>query len=369
MTRKRNPLIVDTLAGETNQGGDDAAALPVRLDRYSRAHHRALDMADYARTVGDVKTANKLDKCGHYLLFHDYFTVGKVRLHAADFCRKHLVCPLCAIRRGAKLCKAYLERFQVVTGADAGLRPYLVSFTVKNGPDLGERFRHVQQSMAKMTQARRDYFKGLRGHVEAAKALGGVGSYEFKRGKRSGLWHPHCHSVWLCREAPDVHKLRQEWRSFTGDSFMVDVRPIDPWDPVGGFLEVFKYAVKFSDLPLSDNWEGWKTLAGRRLVFSFGSFRNVDVPEALEDEPLDDLPFVELLYGFARGSGYSFIKRQMPLRNANISQQNGKNVLTEAKSVTTIQSLHSDGKGKKWLTPQWLRRNVTSQSAISRPTG
>lgn len=307
MLEKENPLGLDALAGESHKGADDASGLPSRLARYSRAHHRAIDMANFARSAGDVKTAAKLEKCGHYLLFRDYFTAGKVRLHAADFCRKHLLCPLCAIRRGAKLVKSYLERLQVVSQAKAELRPYLVTLTVKNGDDLAERFQHLQRSMAKLTQARRSYLRGKGPHVEMVKAVGGVASYEFKRGGRSGLWHPHTHGVWLCYEAPDSEKLSREWHEMTGDSYIVDVRPIDQADPVAGFLEVFKYAVKFSDLPLGDNWEGWKTLAGRRLVFSFGELYGVDVPENLADEVLDDLPYVEMLYGFWKGAGYSLL--------------------------------------------------------------
>lgn len=104
-----------------------------------------------------------------------------------------------------------------------------------------------------------------------------------------------------------MYKLRAEWEAITGDSFMVDVRPFhDQDDVLNGFLEVFKYAVKFADLSLDDAWHGYQTLSGRRLIASFGAFRGVDVPEDLTDEGLDDLPYVELLYRFVRGAGYSF---------------------------------------------------------------
>lgn len=308
MQEKETPLGLDALAGESHKGVDDAAALPNRLGRYSRAHHRAIDMANFARLAGDVKTAGKLESCGQHLLFRDYFTVGKVRLHAANFCQKHLLCPLCAIRRGAKLVRSYLERVEVVSRAKPELRPYLVTLTVKNGESLSERFRHLHRCMAKMTQARRSYLRNKGPHVEMAKAVGGVASYEFKRGRHSELWHPHTHAVWLCYEAPDPEKLSREWHITTGDSYIVDVRPINQADPVSGFLEVFKYAVKFSDLPLLDNWEGWRTLSNRRLVFSFGDLFGVAVPNNLADESLDELPYVELLYRFWKGAGYSLVK-------------------------------------------------------------
>jgi len=308
---KENPLSDDILAEESQKGADDASGLPSRLNRYSKAHHRALEMADYASDRGEVKLATNMRSCGHYLLFRHYYTVEKMRLHAAKFCNKHLLCPLCAIRRGAKQVQAYLARLQVITAADNGLRASLVTLTVKNGPDLPERFRHLANSFRNMQQARRSYLRGKGPHVELAKFEGAVGSYEIKRGENSGEWHPHVHMVVLHHADIDQKKLSAEWLKHTGDSFIVDVTPFHDEDsPVNGFLEVFKYALKFTDLPLDDNWQGFKTLSHKRLIFSFGLFRGVDVPEELTDEALDDLPFIELLFRFVQGAGYSFQDRK-----------------------------------------------------------
>ena len=303
---KEKPLSVEGLAAETERGLDDASGLPNRLDRYSRAHHRALDMSDYARRAGAVKLSGHIAKCGHYLLFRDYFTVGKVRLHAAQFCNKHLLCPLCAIRRGAKAVKAYGDRFHVVTTQEPEYQASLVTLTVKDGGDLSERFRHLQSSFKRMQQARRSYLREKGPFIELVKVGGAVGSYEFKRGAGSGLWHPHLHMVCLHKKPLDQRQLSADWHKYTGDSFIVDVSPLrNDKSSIDAFLEVFKYAIKFSDLPLDDNWEGYQTLSGKRLVFSFGDFRGVEVPEDLNDECLDDLPFVEMLYKFAKGVGYN----------------------------------------------------------------
>jgi len=268
-------------------------------------------MSDYAREHGEINLAGKLKHCGHWLVFRHYYTVDKLRLHAADFCKKHLLCPLCAIRRGAKYLKAYIDKLAVVLGENPGLKAYMVTVTVVDGEDLGERFRHLRSAMKAMTQARRDYLKApaKRRHVEFAKALGGVHSIEAKRGKNSGLWHPHAHMIWLCHEQPDQAKLSEEWKDWTGDSFIVDVRPFhDQEDVVSGFMEVFKYALKFSELPLADNWDAFTTLSGKRLVDAFGLLRGVEVSDELTDEPLDDLPFIELFYQYLDKAGYSLMK-------------------------------------------------------------
>jgi hypothetical protein len=309
-SKKENPQIEGFLAEDSELGTDGAAALPSKLDRYGRAHQRALRMSDYARTQGERKLAFKLHECGDYLVFRHYYTVDKLRLHAARFCKKHLLCPLCAIRRGAKYLKAYMNRLGVVMGKQPDLRAYMITVTVVDGPDLTERFNHLRGAMKTMTQARRDYLKApaRNRHVEFAKAAGGVHSIEAKRGANSGQWHPHVHMVWLCNEAPDQAKLAREWQEWTGDSYIVDVRPFhDQNDVISGFMEVFKYALKFSALPLDDNWEAFKKLSGKRLVDAFGVLRGVEVPDDLTDEPLEDLPYIELFYRWLNRSGYSLV--------------------------------------------------------------
>ena len=97
----------------------------------------------------------------------------------------------------------------------------------------------------------------------------------------------------------------REWEALTGDSFIVDVRPM--YGEIDGFLETFKYALKFSDLELSDNLHAYKTLKGKRLINSFGALRGVEVPEELTDDDLDDdLPYMLMLYTYRKGSGYNF---------------------------------------------------------------
>lgn len=307
-----SPESIDSLAAGLDTGKEDQAeCLPSRIARYSRAKERALAMRDYLMTLGEssaVKAAGLLQDCGNYLHFRHYFTVNQVRLHAACFCKQHLICPLCAIRRGSKTLEAYLKRFRAVQAERPELKPYLMTFTVRDSAGLEERMLHLLHAFQVLKDRRRNFHAGVRGApwTEFAKVAGAVGSYEVKRGKGSGLWHPHLHMVALCASPPDQADLRREWEAITGDSFMVDVRPFhEGQDPAQGFMEVFKYAVKFGDLSLSDNWAVAQYLRGSRLLFSLGVFRGVQVPEALTDEPLDDLPYFDLFYRHFAGLGYS----------------------------------------------------------------
>lgn len=301
VSTKGNPRSEVNLAGDSETGADGVLALPSRLARYSEARCFALEVQSYAEVGGYVKESARLASCGNYLVFRDYFTVDQVRLHAASFCRQHLLCPLCGIRRSSKMLKAYLDRYAVVQAAHPELRPYLVTKTVVNGPDLLERFQHLRSGLRQMSQARRDHLKGKGPFVEYARSMGGLHAIETTN-KGNG-WHPHAHSIWLCASEPSSEGLAREWQGWTGDSFIVDVRPLR--DPVSGFAEVLKYALKFSELSPEQVFHAYRELRTRRLIDSHGLMRGVVVPESLLDEPLDDLPFVELFYRYLFG-GYSF---------------------------------------------------------------
>lgn len=317
MAKKKTPVGASILADRAHTGVDEAELLSERIARYGQAHTRTLLMLEYLLETPSpeaTKTAAGLATCGNYLHFREYFTVGKVRLHNAQFCKQHLVCPLCAIRRGAKALGAYLARWEAIQAERPDLRPYLITLTVKNGPDLGERHSHLTRSLRRLMDRRRFFNAGKRGSpwTELCKVEGGV--YTLELTNRGNGWHPHCHMIALAASAPSQSALSAEWLGVTGDSMIVDVRPITG-DPSEGFMEVFKYAVKFSDLSLADNWHAAQVLKGKRLLNSFGLFRGVEIPESMLDEPLDELPYWDRFYRFMGGE-YQFTGESPKARGA-----------------------------------------------------
>lgn len=319
-----------------------------RVSRYGQAKLNALNVANYMaksidswRELGtpppnsrDAKELRKasaeLHGCGNYLSFRHYIKSDVTRLHAASLCRRHLLCQLCAIRRGAKTLQAYIDRWESVHRTSPSLTLQLVTLTVKDGPNLIERFNHLGK-------AQRELWK--RTHRKRAEtALGGVAgavwSYEVKRGKNSREWHPHLHMIAASNTNVCKYLLSDEWKSITGDSHVVDVRPIrsvlpavqmserakllmDKWyedELVGAFCEVFKYAVKFSDQPPSDTVHCWQMLGGRRLIGSAGVFRGIPEATELVDEPLNE-EFISYFFRFI-GSGYQL--QPPPLTGADL---------------------------------------------------
>lgn len=292
-----------------------------KMERNGAKKKRALDLSKYitncktgkgrkgAKTLEEsknIKIANKLGSCASYLIFKNYYQRDEIRLHSADLCKIHLLCPFCAARRAVKYLQAYMAKVEHVTAENPRLRAFFVTVTIKDRADLSDAFQHIRNAMRKMMKQRSNALRGQK-HVEFAKALGGVHSIEVKRGSGSGLWHPHVHMIWLCEDIPDSEKLSQQWFALTGDSYIVDIRECYGDSMVEAFLEVFKYALKFSDMSFSDNWEAYQTLKGKRLIDSFGCLKGIEVSENLLDDEIENEPYLLMLYRFFYGSGYNFI--------------------------------------------------------------
>jgi len=266
-------------------------------------------MAGYVNSRRDPKHRPDLEKvysnlsqCASYLVFNDYFTIDEIRLVKAHTCKQHLLCPFCAMRRSGKFVAKNLPKVEQVIALNPSRIPAMVTLTVKNGPDLLERFNHLRAAHRRLNQRRRNALKGQR-HSEWAKVSGGITSYEFTTSSQ-GDWHPHIHALVMLDDFIDQKALSEEWRCITGDSYIVDIRRIRPkanaggLDIASGLLEVCKYALKFHDMDLADTWKAYQTLRTRRLVDSFGSLRGLEVAENLLDDPLEGLPFLERHYRY-----------------------------------------------------------------------
>lgn len=311
---KNPPEKVSDFGGSASlSGGSDAVKHPERVARLGECKKRSRDMGKYilqasegcspSEGVNLYKLGSEVISCANYLVFNNYYTVSQIRLAKIMTCKKHMLCPVCARIRAAKQVSRYLERLEILRETQT-VKLALLTLTVKNGPDLDERFQHLANSWKKYQQRRRDYFKKGRGFNELCKVRGAVFSYEITN---KNDWHPHIHAVVDLEEWIDRDQLINEWNSITGDSFVVDIRRIKG-DPAEGFLEVFKYALKFSELDFEDNLMAYESLRGRRLQGSFGTFHGVKVPEKMTDDLLDDLPYLEMFYQYSKEKGVYDIK-------------------------------------------------------------
>ena len=327
-------LATDSLRQGSEITMDSNANHRARITRFSELRQHSRDMSSWlyhqqekVRGIDDPNAkllfqrlghfANDLRGCGSQLLFKHYYTQDTYRLAHMRSCRRHMLCRFCSSIRASKQAKSYHAKMLEVLKDNPKLKPVFITLTVKNGDDLGERFNHLMSNFKAMQMARRKWLVRGTGHNELCKAHGIVYAVEITKGNG---WHPHIHMVALVDDWIDRKKLSQQWEAITGDSKIVDVRRLKPSkgtkdDYSEAFVEVFKYACKFSDMSFLDIWLAHETLSpdGRlkRIQGSIGLFRGVKVPEKLTDDDLDDdSPFMLILYRFIRGAGYSVVSTQ-----------------------------------------------------------
>lgn len=327
MTVKDNKKahISDALAGDEIQALQSAKADQHRdrITRFGILKHRAKQQENFLWTLAKfkenypkdapseestraIKSAQKLKECGNFLLFKNFYTIDQTKLSKFHVCGQHLLCPFCAGIRASKAIQKYTERVDEVLKKNRKLKPVLITFTVKNGTDLGERSSHLIKSFRTLLKRRRDYIKKGRGFNEFCKINGAMYSYENTYNEQTNEWHPHLHMFALLDDWIDQEELSQYWHSITGDSMIVDIRRVKKEKGLGyskAAAEVCKYALKFGDLSVQNTWEAFKVLKGKRLSGAFGCLWGVKIPENLADDMPDekDLPYLEMLYKFVFG--------------------------------------------------------------------
>ncbi len=313
----------DSIRQESHPRGIET--LPAKLERYANARARSLEMVGYLRTLSDPTDSHlarnaaqqraldasiRLCSCGEWITLRHYYSIDQLRLIAANFCQQAKLCPLCAIRRGSRNMYVYMQRYEFIKAQKPTLQPFLVTLTVKNGLDLVERVKHLKTSVRRCIDARRLALTRGKCHTVFADFAGGIGSFEITNNGKG--WHPHVHFIILAENMPDKERLSNEWLKRTKDSYIVDVRAIDQENPASGFCEVFKYAMKFQGMSCENNWTAHCNLRGQHLLISFGDFYGVKLPEKLEDDCLDDLPYIDLFYRYLVGSrAYTLVKDEL----------------------------------------------------------
>ena len=286
----------------------EGGTLANRIARYQRAKLRSLRMLEFlenelkncsnkdCRQQALKKQVGLLRACGTWLHFAYYFGwhedgfKDEYRLIRANFCKQHMLCNFCAVRRSIRTLNVYLKRYRYIMQVNPHYMPFLITLTVKNGPDLYERFKHIQSSFKRLTDKRRLYLcrPKRQPFTQFAKIKAGAGAYENTYNTVTKEHHVHIHLIALCDGIPAHKPLCDEWKAITGDSFITDIRPFnDINNPESAFMEVFKYVLKFSTMPLDVNYHASQVLANNRLLISFGDFWGTKVPEELTDEKLD----------------------------------------------------------------------------------
>ena len=172
---KKTPVIC-ALVGDDNrvlhlQNADEHND---RITRFATLKHRAKNQENYLFTlakfkenyekdvkneesINALKSAQKLNECGNYLLFKNFYTIGEVKLAKPAPAASISYVPFCAAIRASRAIQRYVERIDQVLHENRKLKPVLITLTVKNGSDLAERSEHLMKSFRTLLERRRDH--------------------------------------------------------------------------------------------------------------------------------------------------------------------------------------------------------------------
>lgn len=291
-----------------------------RVQRFGGARTRAVsnkgflegNMTQYHRNYQSKlkKAWYGLRNCGNWLEFHHYYTIDQYRLVNAILCKNRWLCPLCALRWSDHALAAYYAKHKLVQAEYPHLIPAMLTLTVKPDRYLSRVYGKLEDSLRKITYTMRQA-KNRKRKGEFAKIKGLLGNIEVKKSSNQpDKWYPHFHAVVLLDDYIHRPSLNAEWLKKTGDSWITDVQEIK--DPFQGFLEVMSYSLKSSTMPPQDQVEAFLTLQGKQTVRASGVYHGVKEPEPELDSPLEDLPYVKLLYRYSfEAQGYNLEDHQL----------------------------------------------------------
>ena len=232
------------------------------------AYRRALEI--YGAVDGSFagKFSSRLQQCRKFAWFVQSKETNKLRVSSSR-CKLRW-CPICRD----------VSRMIVTTATEEWLKeqkyPKMITLTLMHSDDpLQLQIKRIYDCFLKLR--RRAYFKNL--------ITGGVWFFQLKFNPRTEQWHPHIHCLVAGKFLPH-NKLKSLWHKITGDSYVVDIRPVKDLDSCAA--EVARYATSPADLnavDLDQALEIYYATKHRRICGSWGTAKNIVLrPKNVEDD-------------------------------------------------------------------------------------
>lgn len=177
-------------------------------------------------------------------------------------------CVPCSRQRAARICGNLRTKFN-----DGSLR--FLTFTMKHSDTpLPQQIDRIYASFRTLRR-----LPLWQAHVD-----GGAAVLEIKHSHRDHLWHVHIHMLAQGRYIRHAD-LKREWHRITGDSFVVDVRPVNSADDAARYIT--KYITKPVASTIVNKPAPLAELIGacarRRLVLTWGTWRGLKLSAPLDD--------------------------------------------------------------------------------------
>ncbi len=269
---------------------DDSHALCESFRHSGWANQRNMVMVEYDRLLGE-RDQQAYIRSGSGDPVDNHWPVSRSRNQAYLECgqdayvmesvehpgRYMITCQRCHDRFCLPCCRERASQLQAkLTEKIAGGTHRFITLTLRNSDDpLAVQLTRLYASFRRLRQ--RLFWK--------AHCTGGVAFCEVKYIRTTNRWHPHLHIVCSGRYMPQ-RMLSGEWYACTGDSYIVDIRPVR--DPVLAARYVAKYATKGYDASVFHTPETLReaifAFKSRRFVVCFGDWTDFRFGIPLSDK-------------------------------------------------------------------------------------
>jgi diadenosine tetraphosphate (Ap4A) HIT family hydrolase len=180
-----------------------------------------------------------------------------------NFTCEFRLCPDCSRRRSRKLQSKYLPMMRAFMLHNRVTPVHLVLTQTHKKETRKQSIKRLKDAFAKLQ--RRAFWK--------ENFKGGTWSLELTKDK-NGFHHAHLHIIGFRRKFFDIELLRGEWLAVTGDSHVLNLKPI--LDIASGLREVVKYVSKPLDIRRfgAEDLREFLGLKKMRMFGTFGEFRD-----------------------------------------------------------------------------------------------
>jgi diadenosine tetraphosphate (Ap4A) HIT family hydrolase len=218
-------------------------------------------LATLAGGIHEPELADKLRRC------HSRLSVLTCGRHIAqiipNFTCEFRLCPDCGRRRSRRLQNKYLPMMRAFLRHHHVTPVHLVLTQTHRKETRKQSAKRIKDAFTKLHRNSfwKEFFKG------------GTWSLEFTKDK-NGLHHTHLHIIGFRRKFFDIELLRSEWLAVTGDSHVLNLKPIQ--DIAAGLREVVKYVSKPLDIRRfgADDLREFLKLKKMQMFGTFGEFRD-----------------------------------------------------------------------------------------------
>lgn len=254
----------------------------------------------YPQVLRNPNRKQRMRECCNMVAFRRYLDTGNIQLVSSNFCKYDRICIACATKRAMRMIKKFSQGIQEHSLYEKKRYYIVLTISHKEWDTLSELMDRLMLYKDKLARAYRNSKRdNQKSKSFFAQFDGMVMSIEIAHKWKNG-WHPHI-NILACSDSDIVTEskfargntnqaLLDEWKEITnGTSYIHNIRTIEVKKDHfsrSGIGEVFKYAIKFSDLSMEQLAEVMANQHKHKYRFfaTYGIFRGWEMWEGVTYE-------------------------------------------------------------------------------------